>query len=140
MLLFHEKSTYNICRKCKSFGIVGIILKSGLPVIFFFEGASDNLSTTTKVRTGAVCIVLRWDSSKNCPTIAFYDENSSTLPDFPYVSYLPYASYMIDLRSTPINNNLKFGKLTAKGEYTLVITASKSNGSMGVWAQNFTVK
>lgn len=64
-------------------------LKSGKPVVMFFEGASDNAKKDTNYRTGAVCIVLKWKTSKNKPYIDFYSKDCSTLPDHP----LKYGAY-----------------------------------------------
>ena len=66
-------------------------LRSGNPVVFFFEGASDLAHKDyTKYRNAAVCIVLKWNTSKKAPYIAFYSESCSTLPDHP----LSYGAYI----------------------------------------------
>ena len=54
-------------------------LSAGKSVVFFFEGAGAN--TSTKVRQGALCVVVKNVSGK--PAIVFQDKYSTTIPDYP---------------------------------------------------------
>lgn len=66
---------------------VQMALEKGLSAIFFFEGASDNmdhpdLMDISYYRVSAVCIVVRLDEQGQ-PFIAYFNDDSSTLPDRP---------------------------------------------------------
>ncbi len=62
-------------------------LTDGHSAVFFFEGCSDNmddgvLSDLSYYRVSAVCVVLKLDRNGN-PTIIYFNEDCSTLPDRP---------------------------------------------------------
>ncbi len=52
---------------------------------------------------------------------------------------IPCDAYSVDIKSSEINRDLKFGKL-AKGSYTLVITATDATGTSKTYTKSFTVK
>ena len=58
-------------------------LSKGYPVVFFFEGGSNNLLRYGATRCGALCLVVRQDSASGSPYIAWYCQDCSTLPDYP---------------------------------------------------------
>ena len=64
-------------------------LKSGAPVVMFFEGGSDNAGiepykSNPAYRSSAVCLVIRYDSKTGSPYIAYYNTCCTTLPDYPF--------------------------------------------------------
>jgi len=71
-------------------------LESGKSAVFFFEGCSDNmdhpdLSDISYYRVSAVCIAIRLDA-RGEPFIAYFNDDSSTLPDRP----LDYGAWHFD--------------------------------------------
>ena len=116
-------------------------LRSGKPVVFFFEGASDLAHKDyTKYRNAAVCIVLKWNTSKKAPYIAFYSESCSTLPDHP-LSYGAYShskgkSYgtatLVDgvykIYTTNHNGYAAFNVRTIDGKSSVNAVYMKKNG------------
>lgn len=62
-------------------------LREGYCAMFLFEGCSDNMDDPeyedlNYYRVGAVCVVVKLDS-KGKPSIAYFNENCSTIPDRP---------------------------------------------------------
>ena len=76
-----------------SYSVLTDTLRAGKPVVFFFEGGSDNCDNGgydwSRNRTGAVCIIVRYYSGTDTLYIAYHSENCSTIPDFP----LAYGAY-----------------------------------------------
>ncbi|MBQ7551299.1 MAG: hypothetical protein IJT04_07215, partial [Bacteroidales bacterium] len=70
-------------------------LGNNKPVVFFFEGGSDNCDASgynwSVKRTGATCVVIRYQQGTETPYIAYHSENCSTIPDYP-LGYGQYSS------------------------------------------------
>lgn len=67
--------------------MVQMALEQDRSAVFFFEGASDNmdhpdLSDISYYRVSAVCVVIRL-SDRGEPYVAYFNDDSSTLPDRP---------------------------------------------------------
>ena len=130
-------------------------LKNGNAVIFMFEGGSDYVTgensdydkyknQLTKYRVGAVCIVLKYNTSTKKPYVAFTNEACSTLPGFP----LSYGAYSNGKGSEYGTATIKDGKYSiytvshrgyagynvrdSKSDASISALYMKSNGSYDV--------
>jgi len=70
-------------------------LNKGKSVVFMFEGGSDLVNDSefgsdyNKYRVAATCIVVRKNNTTGKPSITYYSERASTMPDYP----LAYGEY-----------------------------------------------
>ena len=100
-------------------------LKSGKPVLMFFEGGSDNTDNSiynsdNDYRISAVCIVLKYNQTTDSAYVAYANENCSTIPDHP----LAYGAYNHDKGS-------EYGTATLKDGIYEIYTANHQSKYSG---------